>query len=67
MREIFELVQTRLGLHDRIRFGAVAPRGWEPPSIVGDNAKLRALGWQPRYSLSEGLDAAIVGADEQDA
>jgi dTDP-6-deoxy-L-talose 4-dehydrogenase (NAD+) len=59
MREIFELIQAKLGLQDRIHFGAVKPRDWEPPAIVGDNRKLCALGWNPRYSLEEGLEAVI--------
>jgi nucleoside-diphosphate-sugar epimerase len=60
MREVFELIQAKLGLRDRIRFGAVAPRGWEPPSIVGDNTKLRAAGWTPRHSLEAGLEAILA-------
>lgn len=27
----------------------------EPPLLVGDNRKLKALGWEPRLSLTEGL------------
>lgn len=60
MREVFELIQAKLGLRDRIRFGTIAPRGWEPPSIVGDNSKLRAAGWTPAYSLEAGLEATLA-------
>lgn len=30
-------------------------RPGEPPLLVGENMKLKALGWQPAFSLSEGL------------
>ena len=59
MRAIFEKVQECLGLQDRIRFGAVAPREWDPPSIIGENEKLRALKWRPLISLQCGLEHAI--------
>jgi nucleoside-diphosphate-sugar epimerase len=59
LREIFTAIQTGLGLAGRIRFGAIAPRGWEPPMLVGDNARLQALGWRPRFSLAAGLDTVV--------
>ena len=37
-----------------------AGRPGDPPLLVGDNRKLRALGWQPRLSLPQGLER-IVG------
>lgn len=43
-----------------VRFGALAPRGWEPPTILGDSSRLRAAtGWAPRHSLTEGLTATV--------
>jgi nucleoside-diphosphate-sugar epimerase len=46
----------------RIRFGAVTPRGWEPPFICGDNSRLRELGWRPAITLEEGLGAVVEEA-----
>lgn len=42
-----------------IQFGALPPRDWEPPFLCANVEKLRALGWQPRYSLHEGLAETV--------
>jgi nucleoside-diphosphate-sugar epimerase len=31
----------------------------EPPLLVGDNARLMALGWTPQYALREGLQRTL--------
>jgi len=36
-----------------------AGRPGEPPLLVGDNQKLRALGWLPRLSLTQGLELTV--------
>lgn len=33
----------------------------EPPLVVGDCSRLKALGWQPALSLSDGLRASLSG------
>lgn len=33
----------------------------EPALVVGDGSRLRALGWQPKLSLAEGLRASLSG------
>ncbi len=38
-----------------IRLGALPARPWDPDYIVGDNSKLKLLGWSPRYDLNVGL------------
>jgi nucleoside-diphosphate-sugar epimerase len=59
LRELFTLIGQRLGKTELIQFGSLPPRDWEPPSIEGDNARLRALGWTARYPLKAGLDQTI--------
>jgi len=39
--------------------GLSAGRPGEPPLLVGDNRKLRNLGWQPRLSLAQGLERTV--------
>ena len=41
---------------DPARFRAVAP---DALALVGDAAKLRALGWQPKHALEDTLDALL--------
>lgn len=65
MREIMQMIESSAGTGARVRFGAVAPRGWDPPFVCGDNAKLRALGWSPAISLEEGMRAMVAEAREQ--
>ena len=60
MKAIFQTVADAMGKPDAIRFGAVPYRGWEPPRICGDNARLRALGWTPRFDLEAGMRDAIA-------
>ena len=36
-----------------------AERQGEPRLVVGENARLRALGWRPRHSLADGLVSAF--------
>ena len=60
MKQIMTAAGAALGAESRIRFGAVPYRGWEPKRICGDNAKLRALGWTPRFDLESGLRDAIA-------
>ncbi len=54
VRSLMETAQEVVG-HGSVQFGAVAYRQWDPPIICGGNRKLRDLGWNPRYTLKEGL------------
>ncbi len=36
-----------------------AERPGEPPLLVGENLKLKALGWQPAFSLAQGLEQTV--------
>lgn len=57
MRQVMETVGEIVGGADRIRFGALPERAWDPPFICGDNRRLRAAtDWRPRYpTLRAGL------------
>ncbi len=59
VRQVIETIAEMLGRSDRVRFGAVAARAWDPPYIVGDNARLVGDGWSPRYDLRTGLAQTI--------
>ncbi len=60
MKKIMSAVASSLAMESRVRFGAVPYRGWEPQRICGDNAKLRSLGWAPRFDLESGVRDAIA-------
>ncbi|QJR16512.1 NAD-dependent epimerase/dehydratase family protein [Usitatibacter palustris] len=53
--EIMTMVRQHAGTGAKINFGAVPPRAYDPPSIGGDNARLKALGWNPEVTLEQGL------------
>lgn len=59
MRQLMETVGDITRRSDLIQFGALPYRDWEPMFICGDNRRLRAQGWQSRYSLSNGLRQTI--------
>jgi dTDP-6-deoxy-L-talose 4-dehydrogenase (NAD+) len=60
VRRMMEMVADLAGVPaDLIDFGAAPHRSWEPPMICGDNGRLRAAGWTPRYSLAEGLEQTL--------
>jgi nucleoside-diphosphate-sugar epimerase len=60
IRQLMETIGDRLGGRDLIAFGAAPSRAWEPKFIAGDAARLRALGWAPRYTLDQGLEQTIA-------
>lgn len=56
LREIVTRVAVLLGADPSpiLALGAT-PRPGEPPLLVGESLRLRALGWRPRLSLDDGL------------
>ncbi len=59
MRHVLETAATLTGRAELVKFGAVPYRDWEPRFICGNNERLKALGWKPRYSLLEGLQQTL--------
>ena len=54
IREVTETVAAVVGYRGRIVWDTTRPDG--TPRKLMDGAKLRALGWTPKYSLREGLE-----------
>lgn len=65
VRYLMETVEEIVGRRGLIQFGTLPPRDWEPPFLCADNRKLRALGWNPRFTLREGLCATVGWWQEQ--
>lgn len=55
IRHLLETIGNFMGRAELVQFGAEPSRSWEPPFICGDNRRLKALGWQPRYAFDQGL------------
>ena len=55
IRHLLETLGLLMNRRNLIQLGALPYRNWEPPFICGDNTRLRNLGWNPYYSLEEGL------------
>jgi nucleoside-diphosphate-sugar epimerase len=66
MRRLMEIVGDIMGRSELIRFGEVSAHSWDPPFICGDNSRLRAIGWTPRYRIHDGLEQTICWWQESD-
>lgn len=61
LADLIGRIALEIGRPDRVRLGARAAPGDEPPLLVPDVHRLRdELHWQPRLSLSEGIRDAIA-------
>lgn len=59
IRQLMETAGNIIGKKELIQLGALPYREWEPACIFGDNQRLCELGWNPRYTLEEGLKQVI--------
>lgn len=59
IRQLLETLGGLMGRNDLIQLGALPYREYEPPFICGNNTRLKSLGWQPSYSLLDGLRDTI--------
>lgn len=60
LRDIALALADRLGGHSLLQFGAKPTPKGEPPVILADITRLRQLGWQPRFTLAEGLADTVA-------
>jgi nucleoside-diphosphate-sugar epimerase len=60
LREVLLRLEALAGRKDLVRLGEAAARS-EPARIVADTSRLRSeLGWQPSYTLDEGLERTLA-------
>jgi nucleoside-diphosphate-sugar epimerase len=62
LRHVVELVANAVGRPDLLRFGALPHRPGETMFLAGDAARLRSLGWSPRWALEDGLRDAVAAS-----
>ena len=58
LRSIVKHIVELTGFRGKIQWGAV-PAAFDNEIVVGDNHKLRSIGWQPQYGLINGLQDTI--------
>jgi nucleoside-diphosphate-sugar epimerase len=64
--ELVNLIATAAGDPKLVRLGALPPRVGEPDELVADVTRLREeLGWEPRLTLTEGVERAVGWWREQ--
>lgn len=59
LRQLLVTIGDLLQGSDSIRFGANKKSAFDPPYILGENTRLRSLGWEQQLALEEGLDQTI--------
>ena len=61
--EIRDLVTTAaemLGRRELLELGAIPARPNDAPAVIADTSRLRSeVGWQPRFTVAQGLDETI--------
>lgn len=67
LRWIVERIHALTRSRARLVFGALPYRAHESMFAEADTAALRALGWQPRISLEEGLERTVAAVMEEQA
>lgn len=60
LRDIVFRLAEITGWRGEPEFGAIPVAADEPPLLIGDNRKLRALGWQPEIELPAGLASTVA-------
>lgn len=60
LKEIFALIEEKVGRKNMIELGKIETSPNEPPLIMADISRLKeVVGWKPQYDLSTGLDKTI--------
>lgn len=60
LRELVGTLAALLQTKQPPQFGALPMRPDDPPLLVGDNRRLKALGWTPAIDLEQGLTETIA-------
>jgi nucleoside-diphosphate-sugar epimerase len=61
IRETVTLIADALGMHDRVRFGAIPPPANDPPILLPDLERIRSeIGWEPSMTLAEGVQQTVA-------
>jgi nucleoside-diphosphate-sugar epimerase len=61
LREVVDVIVSRLGHGELVRFGARAAPPGDPMRVVADVSRVgREIGWKPRVGIEEGIDCAIA-------
>lgn len=58
LREIVNKIADLTGFSGKILWGAI-PAAFGDNVVVGNNEKLKSIGWKPKYSLEDGLKQTI--------
>ena len=58
LRTIVNKIAELTGFTGKILWGAI-PAAFGDDMVVGNNAKLKSVGWKPKYTLEEGLKSTI--------
>ena len=61
LTEIVTTLATLLGADPEPVLALTTERPEEPPLLVGQNLRLKALGWRPALTLAQGLERALHG------
>jgi nucleoside-diphosphate-sugar epimerase len=64
LRTIVNKIAELTNFKGKILWGAI-PAAFGDDVVVGNNEKLKSLGWKPKYSLEEGLKATICWWQQQ--
>ena len=60
-KETAEIIAKLTGFKGKIRWNSTPPRPLDAKILIGDNSKAKKiLGWEPKYSLEEGLNELIT-------
>ncbi|MBP9707004.1 MAG: NAD(P)-dependent oxidoreductase [Oligoflexales bacterium] len=55
VKDILLNAQNLMKKQNLIKLGSLATRAWDPPYLVGNNQRLKSLGWSPQWNLTRGL------------
>lgn len=61
LADLVKTVAALIGADPEPLLALPTERPGEPPLVVGENQKLKALGWQPALTLAQGLERTLHG------